>query len=225
MVRRMRYLNILFFAAWGFTAAGCALTPQPKEVGDYPGEITDWERVARESPELKERAQANLELARLYRNHRNPHINYAKSRRALETYLLLEPVEGKTDEVLDWLTVFQALDGLQNEKENNLKNVETLKRQKAIREKSLNSQMKGEEYLQTDIQQLREQMEMMEKTVLSLQAENGELKGANRSLKETNSGLIEANKNLQADNQQMRATLERLKKLDQQMEERREQIK
>ena len=221
----MRCLNVLLFASWGFAAAGCALTPQPKAVQDLPGEIARLEKVAQESPEPKERAEANLELARLYRNHRNPQINYEKSRKALEAYLLLEPVEGKTDEVLDWLTVFQALDGLQNEKESNLRNVETLKRQKAAREKSLTSQMKEEGFLQEDLQRLRGQLETMEKTYLSLQAENKELRGANRSLKETNSGLIEANKTLQSSNQQMRATIERLKTLDQQMEQRREEVK
>ena len=225
MARWMEYLRIFFFAVMGFTAAGCALTTQPRLVRDFPLEIADLEKVAQESPETEMRAEANLNLARLYRNHRNPKINYEKSRKALETYLLLAPVEGRTDEVLDWLTVFRGLEGLQNEIEKIRRDEEALKRQKEAREKSLVSQMKGQESLQTEIQGLRGDLETLEKEYLSLQAVNEELRVANRFLQETNLGLLEANRSLQADNQQMRGTIERLKILDQEMEERREEIK
>ncbi len=225
MARGMEYLRIFFLAALGFTAAGCALTMQPKPGRDFPQEIADLEKVAQESPESEMRAEANLYLARLYRNHRNPQINYEKSRKAFEMYLLLAPVEGRTDEVLDWLTVFRGLERLQNENEKIRRNEEALKRQKEAREKSLVSQRKGQEFLQTDMQRLQGDLETLQKAYLSLQAVNEELRGAHRSLQETNLGLIEANKSLQADNQQMRRTIERLKILDQQIEERREEIK
>ena len=225
MACRMEHMRVFFFAALGFAAAGCVLDIQPKPVNDLLQEITYLEEVTRESQETGTRAEANLKLARLYRNHRNPQINYEKSRKALETYLLLSPVEGRTEEVLDWLTVFRKLDGLQNENEKIRKDEEALKRQKEAREKSLVSQMKGQESLHTDIQQLQERLETLEKDYLSLKTVNEGLRGSIHSLQQTNSGLIEANKRLRADNQQMRGTIERLKMLDQQMEERREEVK
>jgi DNA repair exonuclease SbcCD ATPase subunit len=225
MACRMEHMRVFFFAALGFAAAGCVLDIQPKPVNDLLQEITYLEKVTRESQETGTRAEANLKLARLYRNHRNPQINYEKSRKALETYLLLSPVEGRTEEVLDWLTVFRKLEGLQNENEKIRKDEGALKRQKEAREKSLVNQMKGQESLQTDIQQLQERLETLEKEYLSLKTVNEGLRGSIHSLQETNSGLIEANKRLQADNQQMRGTIERLKVLDQQMEERREEVK
>ncbi len=225
MARRMDHMRVFFLVALGFTAAGCVLDIQPKPVNGLLQEIAYLEKVTQESREPAILAETNLNLARLYRNHRNPQINYEKSRKALETYLLLAPVAGRTDEVLDWITVFRELEGLQNENEKIRKNEETLKRQKEAREKSLTRQIKGQEYLQTDIQRLQEQLETLEKDFLSLKAVNEELRGSIRSLQETNSGLIEANKSLQANNQQMRRTIERLEILDQQMEERREQVK
>jgi hypothetical protein len=225
MARRMEYLRIFFYAAWGLYAAGCVLKTQPQPVSDILAEISHLEKVAQESREPEERAEANLNLARLYRNHRNPQINYEKSREALEKYLILAPVQGKTDEVLDWLTAFREMEGLQNDTEKKLRMVDHLKRQKETREKSFTSQMKGQEHIQTDIQRLQARLEAAEKAVLGLQTENEELRGANRSLRETNSGLIEANKSLQGANQQMRATIERLKILDKQMEERREKVR
>jgi DNA repair exonuclease SbcCD ATPase subunit len=221
----MKYWRFFLVAASGLYAAGCVWQMQTSPVRDIPQEISYLEAVARESSEPEKRAEAKLELARLYRNYRNPQINYEKSREALETYLLLAPIQGKTDEVFDWLTVFRELERLQSANEKIRRNVNGLKREKETMERPSAVQMEEEANLEIDIQRLQDRVVTLEKAYRSLQAANKDLKDANQALQETNLGLAEENKGLQADNQQMKGTLERLKILDQQMEEQREKMK
>jgi DNA repair exonuclease SbcCD ATPase subunit len=221
----MRNWRFFLVAAWGLYAAGCAWQMQTRPARDIPQEINSLEAVAGESSEPEKRAEANLELARLYRNYRNPQINYEKSREALETYLLLAPAQDRTDEVLDWLTVFRELERLQSENEKIRRHADGLRREKETMERPSALQAEEEANLETDIQSLQDRVGTLEKAYRSLQAANKDLKDANQALQETNLGLAAENKGLQADNQQMKGTLERLKILDQQMEEQREKMK
>ena len=98
-----------------FFIASCSLQTlkRPEGEKEFFQETSRLEKRAREHPETSARAQAHLQLAFLYVNHRNPQINYTRALHEMESYFSLAPAKEKTDDAQNWLAVLKEVGKLQ----------------------------------------------------------------------------------------------------------------
>lgn len=194
-----------------FPLLGCSLKHSPQTGEEFSRETIRLERVIQEATDSSDRAKLHRQLAELYTHHRNPGRNYGRALREMEAYLLLAPVEARTDEAQNWVWVLRELERAEKEtvqcteKMENLVVENVVKREALDRQgKMLDLERKKNEELQASLEKMQERLEGMEK--------------ANRN-------LSEANRSLKVSMERMKRTLEELKKLDVQMEEKRKTIK
>jgi hypothetical protein len=99
--------------------AGCTFSQslrKPDGETDFLHEISRLEKVSREHPLPSVRAQCHLQLAFLYVEARNPHLNYSRALEELRIYLSLSPDKVHTADVENWLAVLREIDHLRADK-------------------------------------------------------------------------------------------------------------
>lgn len=151
---------------------GCAVLAPKKEIillpDDFPKELARLETAATDhgSPGAV-RADAHLGLARLYADHRNPNINYAKALTELDTYISLVPDKPKNDEVLSWIAVLKKLRETDMEKERITQAMAVLKTEleetKKAAEQLDQANQETKRQLDQVTQDTKKMMEQMEK--------------------------------------------------------------
>lgn len=101
-----------------FLTASCGLSPslvRPTRETDFLQEVVRLERMSREHPDTRVRAQAHLELASLYVDHRNPGLNYSRALQEMEIYLSLSSDKTQTTEFQNWLAALREMDQLRED--------------------------------------------------------------------------------------------------------------
>ena len=73
------------------------------------------EKISREHSDLSVQAQAHLQLAFLYVNHKNPLLNYSRALQEMEAYLSLSSNETPTDDFQNWLAALKEIDHLRED--------------------------------------------------------------------------------------------------------------
>ena len=120
-------------------------------------EIESLKKAADKDSDPSVRAQAALELAKLYSFSGNPKPDYEQALKRLEMYLSFHPAEGETDEMRNWLSLLRDL---VKGRERIIKATQT-------------------------INQLTKENEEMEKENEELAVQNKELTRENKELKDT----------------------------------------
>ncbi len=149
-------------------------------------------------------AQAHLERAKLYTNHRNPRRDYSKGCREFQAYLALVPAEGQQEEDQNWMAVLKELERAENEIADLKGAVKSLRTESDAGRQALESEMKKN----------KEMRAAMEKTLARLDG----LEKANRT-------LHEANRSMRESNEKMKDIIDQLVQLDQELEQKRRSIK
>jgi tetratricopeptide (TPR) repeat protein len=194
----------LFLVTLSILLSSCTLKYTPRTGEEFSREIVRLEKVARENQDRAVRAEAHLQLARLYIDYQNPHRDYRKAGEEFETYLSLAPEEEKEDEIQNWVLVLRKLEKSDKEVAALRAKVLTLTQEKSGKEKILGLEERKYQELQGRLEKLQGRIESLER--------------ANRSLNEANQSLKETN-------EKMKEMIEKLKKLDLQMEEKRKTIR
>jgi hypothetical protein len=99
--------------------AGCTFNQSLKKSDgetDFLQEISRLEKISREHPVPSVRAQCHLQLAFLYVEARNPHLNYTRALEELRIYLSLSSEKGHTTDVENWLAALREIDHLRTDK-------------------------------------------------------------------------------------------------------------
>ena len=78
-------------------------------------EVARLEKLSREHSDLSVQAQAHLQLAFLYVNHKNPLLNYTRALQEMEAYLSLSSNETPTDYFQNWLAALKEIDHLRED--------------------------------------------------------------------------------------------------------------
>ena len=89
---------------------------KPEGERDFLQEISHLEKLAREHSEASIRAQSHLQLALLYVDYRNPHLNYVRALQEMEGYLSLSPDKALSADLQSWLAVLRVTNRLSREK-------------------------------------------------------------------------------------------------------------
>lgn len=102
-----------------FFIASCSLQTMKRPEGEkeFSQETSRLEKRAREHPKTSVRSQSHLNLAFLYVNHRNPHLNYIRALQEMESYFALAPGKPQTDDVQNWFAVLKEVGKLQTNME------------------------------------------------------------------------------------------------------------
>jgi outer membrane protein assembly factor BamD (BamD/ComL family) len=102
-----------------FFVASCSLhaVKRPEGEKEFFQETSRLEKRASEHPETSIRAQSRLQLAFLYVNYRNPHLNYTRALQEMERYFSLTPGKAQTDDVQNWFAVLKEVGKLQTSME------------------------------------------------------------------------------------------------------------
>ncbi|MEW6584151.1 MAG: hypothetical protein AB1442_00920 [Nitrospirota bacterium] len=72
-------------------------------------EIKRFEKITGGDADPSGRAEAHLQLAKLYSSYKNPKPDYRRALRELEEYLSLEPAKAKIYEMQNWLALLREL--------------------------------------------------------------------------------------------------------------------
>jgi hypothetical protein len=86
----------------------------PEGEKEFTQETSRLEKLAREHPETSVRAQSHRQLAFLYVNYRNPHLNYTRALQEMESYRSLAPGRAQTDDIQNWFAVLKEVGKLQS---------------------------------------------------------------------------------------------------------------
>lgn len=90
---------------------------KPEGEKEFFQETSRLEKLAREDPKTSVRAESHLQLAFLYVNYRNPHLNYTRALQEMESYLSLVPAREQTDDFQNWLAVLKEVGKLKTNME------------------------------------------------------------------------------------------------------------
>ncbi len=71
--------------------------------------IEHYRKIAKEHGDLSTRADAHLQLARLYSSYKNQRPDYEQALKELETYLSFNPEKGKYDELQNWMALLREI--------------------------------------------------------------------------------------------------------------------
>jgi hypothetical protein len=204
MLYRRKNLTLFFMTLSIWLSSSCSLKYTPQTGEEFSREIVRLEKVALENQDPTDRAEAHLQLARLYIDYRNPNRDYRKAGEEFEAYLSLAPEEQKEGEIQNWVLVLRKLEKSDKEVAALRAKVLILTQEKSGKEKVLGLEERKYQELQGRLEKLQGRVESLEK--------------ANRSLNEANQSLKETN-------EKMKEMIEKLKKLDLQMEEKRKTIR
>jgi outer membrane protein assembly factor BamD (BamD/ComL family) len=153
-------------------ATVCKETPLPgQKTEKMLGEIGSLEEVADKHADRSMRAEANLQLAKLYSSYKNPRPDYEQALKRLEMYLSFYPAKGKTDEMQNWLSLLQEL---VTGREEIRKATQTINQLTIKREK-----------LEGDSKELTKDNKELARENEELTKENAELARENKELKDT----------------------------------------
>jgi hypothetical protein len=176
---------------------GCSLKYTPRSAEEFLQETLRLEKRARTHEDPAARAEAQLELARLYLHHRNPQLNCGRALQEFEAYQRVTTMDRQTDEIQNWLHALREMERQERETARLKESFAGLTQENEERRNSLAWELRNNQELQTALERLQAQVESLERT--------------SRSLKDAN--------------EKMKETVEKLKNLDLQMEEKRKAIK
>ncbi len=203
---RMQFLRLLrcglFFLI--VFVASCALNGglnKSEGERDFFKETSRLEKLARENPSPSIRAKSHLQLAFLYVDSRNPQLNYSRALREMESYFSISPDKAQKDDSQNWFSVLKELDRVRKDK-------------KSLEEENHDLQTRMEGF-QMSLEEVQEANKSLRDKMADQQAES------RISLERAQ----EANKSLRDKVASLQAVIEKLKRLDYQMEERRDRIK
>jgi len=206
--RLTRSFLALALLLWG---ASCSLKYGSKTGEDLSQETSHWEKKAQEYEDASIRAEAHLQLARLYLNYKNPKLDYRKALQEFEAHLSLLPEGTKEDEIQNWLRALRELQRSEKERREMRGKIEDLTR---------DNTEKSEVY-----QQMRSENRKLLENIQRLAAEITEKHSALEQQGKKNKKLQEKIEKLQDQNAGLKETIKKLKALDRQMEEKRKSIK
>ena len=219
-----RQIGQVFFlvAVFIFLLLGCSLKHSPRTGEEFSRETNRLETLIRESADPSARGKLHRQMAELCIHHQNPGRNYGKALREFEAYLLLTPVEDRTEEAQNWIGVLRALERAEKETVQCTGIMENLAVENRGKEEALNRQEKMLDLERKKKEEWQARVETMQdlerKKDEEWQARLGEMEKANRN-------LSEANRSLRESTDRMKRTLERLKNLDVEIEEKRKAIR
>ena len=213
------FLLVLVFI---FLVLGCSLKHSPRTGEEFSRETNRLETLIRESADPSARGKVHRQLAELLIHQQNPGRNYGKALREFEAYLLLTPVEDRTEEAQNWIEVLRELERAEKETAQSTRIRENLVVENREKEEALNRQEK-----MLDLERKKkEEWQARVETMQDLERKKDEEWQARlEEMEKTNRNLSEANRTLKESTDRMKKTLERLKNLDVEIEEKRKAIR
>ena len=209
------FLLVLVFI---FPLLGCSLKHSPQTGEEFSLETNRLETLIQESADPSARGKLHRQLAELCLHHQNPGRNYGKALREFEAYLLVTPVEDRTEEAQNWIGALRELEGAKRETVQYTGKMENLIAENEVKREALDRQEKMLDQERKKNEELLARLDLERKKDAEWQARLEEMEMANRNLTETNRTLKESM-------DRTKKTLERLKNLDVQIEEKRKAIK
>ena len=229
MIRRRPSTVLSLALLFLFPLLGCSLKHSPQTGEEFSRETIRLERVIQEATDSSDRAKLHRQLAELYTHHRNPGRNYGRALREMEAYLLLAPVEARTDEAQNWVWVLRELERAEKETVQCTEKMENLVVENVVKREALDRQGKMLDLERKKNGELLARLENVQelegKKNEELQASLEKMQERLEGMEKANRNLSEANRSLKVSMERMKRTLEELKKLDVQMEEKRKTIK
>jgi len=212
-------------AVFIFLLLGCSLKHSPRTGEEFSRETNRLETLIQESADPSGRAKLHRQLAELCTHHQNPGRNYGKALREFEAYLLLTPVEDRTEEAQNWIGVLRELERAEKETVQCTGIMENLVVENREKKEILDRQGKMLDLESKKNEELLARLELESKRNEEWQASLGKTQVRLEELEKDNRNLSEANRSLRESTDRMKKTLERLKNLDVQIEEKRKAIR
>jgi len=207
---------------------GCSLKHSPRTGEEFSRETNRLESLIRESADPSARGKLHRQLAELQIHHQNPGRNYGKALREFEAYLLLTPVEDRTEEAQNWIGVLQELERAGQETVQCTGKMENLIAENGVKREALDRQENMLDLERKKKEEWRARVETMQdlerKKDEEWQARLGQMQARLEEMEKANRNLSEANRSLRESTDRMKKTLERLKNLDVEIEEKRKAI-
>jgi hypothetical protein len=213
------FLLVLVFI---FLVLGCSLKHSLRTGEEFSRETNRLETLIRESADPSARGKLHRQLGELCIHHQNPGRNYGKALREFEAYLLLTPVEDRTEEAQNWIEVLRELERAEKETAQSTRIRENLVVENREKEEALNRQEKMLDLERKKNEELVGRLQTMQDLE---RKKDAEWQARLEEMEKANQNLSEANRSLKESTDRMKKTLERLKDLDVQMEEKRKAIR
>lgn len=175
----------------------CVLKYTPRSGEEFRRETLRLEKQARNHEDPEVRAEAQVDLAFLYLDHRNPLRNYRRALQEFEAYLRATAAERPSDEIQNWAYALRNMERQERETGSLKARMVKLAQENEEKTKSLAWQLKKNQESQAALEKLQAQVDALERT--------------SRTLKEAN--------------EKMKEVVEKLKNLDLQMEEKRKAVR
>ncbi len=174
------FLLLLLFVA------GC--TPnhtlkKPEGEIDFLQETSHLEKLAREHPEAPVRAQSHLQLAFLYVDYRNPHLNYVRALQEMEEYLSFCPDKTQPADLRNWLAVLRETNRLSRDKAEMAEQNRALQNYIERLHNSLEKAQESNKGLRDEVAGLREMNLRMKETIERLKTLDRQMEEKRRLVK------------------------------------------
>ncbi len=122
---------------------------------DFASEIARLQQMAEGGGDASVRAQAHLQLARIYSDYRNPHMDYDIALQHLRTYVKENAEGGENGDVQNWLSVLQELETERKEVKKSAARIDTLVKESASLKEALDQSEKKNKEMKEIIEKLQ----------------------------------------------------------------------